>query len=258
MNKNHIAILYEGEKTERQIFEAISEMFFAKEGNIIIIHMPLAQNIYMLWNKLKEDDFETDVIEIARESCDVARDALKGLTRDNFSQIFLFVDLDFHSASENLKKGVDPQECLREMVDTFSNETEEGKLYISYPMIESLKCYNETEICTAHCCYPYSKGKEFKNYAGINGAKIEFLKYTAEQWKQILCYTVKKANCIVMKEYLPATYNSFRENLTQKNILIAECDRHIPYDRVMLISGVPLFLLEYYRQDFYDANIAST
>lgn len=56
-----------------------------------------------------------------------------------FSQIFLFFDYDFQNRLGTQKvNGI-----LDEMLDFFSDETENGKLYINYPMIESLKYTKE-------------------------------------------------------------------------------------------------------------------
>ena len=46
----------------------------------------------MIWQTLKADDFETDIIEILREKCPELESHLKGLTRDDFSEVYLFFD----------------------------------------------------------------------------------------------------------------------------------------------------------------------
>lgn len=231
-------------------------MFFAESNELIVIHMPLALNIYMLWEKLNRDDFETDVIEIAREHCNDAKIALNGLSRDDFSEVFLFLDLDYHSAKNNLNNGQDVIECLVKMIETFSNETESGKLYINYPMIESLKICNENVFCDMkNCVYPYSKGREFKQHIDKNGNFADPRKYTGDDWKKIFGYTVKKANCIVNGEYSVIPRSDFLEKLTQKDIFEAMSKNHIPFDRVALISGIPLFLLEYFAEIFYDKYV---
>ena len=42
----------------------------------------------MLWKKLKADDFDTDIIEVLRESNKKIREQLEGLSRDDFSEVF--------------------------------------------------------------------------------------------------------------------------------------------------------------------------
>ena len=250
MNKHTIAILYEGEKTERNIFLAIKERFFSR-SEFLFIHMPLSQNLYMLWSKLKEDCFETDMIELARENCPAAKTALENYSRDDFSEIYLFLDLDFHSAKSNLKKDTNPFDCLLEMIDVFSNETENGKLFISYPMIESLKCYNDSISCTVPCFYPFDKGSEFKKDMGSRGNQNKLIKYSPEDWKKLFYFSISKANCLISGEYSLTSYQDFQTKLTQKSIFDAECKKHIPFGRVALISGIPLFLLEYFQESFY-------
>jgi len=49
--------------------------------------------------KLKEDDFETDIIEVLRESHDYIAEQLTGLSRDDFSEIYLFFDYDTHQTN---------------------------------------------------------------------------------------------------------------------------------------------------------------
>lgn len=38
----------------------------------------------MLWKKLKEDDFDTDIIEVLREENEELKEQLAGLQRDDF------------------------------------------------------------------------------------------------------------------------------------------------------------------------------
>lgn len=67
-------------------------MFFA-HGNFKIITLPAGQNIYMLWKKLKEDDFDTDIIEVLREDYKELEEQLNGLSRDVFSEVYLFLTM---------------------------------------------------------------------------------------------------------------------------------------------------------------------
>ena len=90
----------------------------------------------MLWKQLKADDFDIDVIEVLRESNDEIKKQLTGLSRDDFSEVYLFFDYDAHQT--NLGKTVN-EDVIHQMLESFDNETENGKLYISYPMVEALR-----------------------------------------------------------------------------------------------------------------------
>lgn len=60
-DRDYIAFIVEGEFREPQIIDNISKKFF-KHGNCKLIPLPAGENIYMLWKRLKVDDFETDII----------------------------------------------------------------------------------------------------------------------------------------------------------------------------------------------------
>ena len=85
-DRDYKAFIVEGEVREPQIIDNISKVFFA-HGNFKIITLPAEENIYMLWKKLKADDFDTDIIEVLRESNDVIREQLEGLSRVDFSEV---------------------------------------------------------------------------------------------------------------------------------------------------------------------------
>ena len=69
-DRDYKAFIVEGESREPAIIGNISKAFFS-HGNFKIITLPAGENIYMLWKQLKADDFDTDVIEVLRESIDV-------------------------------------------------------------------------------------------------------------------------------------------------------------------------------------------
>ena len=83
-DKDYKAFIVEGEVREVQIIDNISKIFFL-HGNYTVITLPAGENIYMLWKQLKEDNFDTDIIEVLRESNTEIEKQLMGLSRDDFS-----------------------------------------------------------------------------------------------------------------------------------------------------------------------------
>ena len=147
-NKDYKVFIVEGKAREPLIIDNILKVFF-KQVKFKIITLPAGQNIYMLWKKLKEDDFDTDIIEVLREENEELKEQLAGLQRDDFSEIYLFFDYDGHQ--KNLGE-FDSKDAIEQMLISFDNETENGKLYISYPMVEALRDFEEgqCEIGRAH------------------------------------------------------------------------------------------------------------
>ena len=71
-DRDYKAFIVEGEVREPQVIDNISKVFFT-HGNFTIITLPAGENIYMLWKKLKADDFDTwkEIIDVfaMRISC---------------------------------------------------------------------------------------------------------------------------------------------------------------------------------------------
>ena len=97
MENNCIAVIYEGNKTERILIENLKKIFFLNRANIVFVGFPAGQNIYMLWKQIQKDEYETDLIELIREYNKDAAEKLKGYSRDDFSEIYLFFDYDGHN-----------------------------------------------------------------------------------------------------------------------------------------------------------------
>ena len=91
---------------------------------------------------------------------------------DNISKVF-FVHGNFKiitlPAGENIymlwkKLKADDVDTIVQMLKSFNNETENGKLYISYPMVEALRDY-KSGVCgdKAACFVAAADMKEYKN-----------------------------------------------------------------------------------------------
>ena len=136
----------------------------------------------MLWKKLKADDFDTDIIEVLRESNDDISKQLDGLSRDDFSEVYLFFDYDMHQT--NLGKE-DDADAVKQMLESFDNETVNGKLYISYPMVEALRDY-KSGICgdRVACFVAITDMKEYKNASAVRAVNPQFKEYDYEMMKK--------------------------------------------------------------------------
>ena len=79
-----IAVIYEGEDTEPRLFENIENKFF-RDGQFTLIHFPAAENIHMLAQRIKDDEY-LDIIEVIREHNATAAKKLDGYTKDDFDR----------------------------------------------------------------------------------------------------------------------------------------------------------------------------
>ena len=135
--KKKVIFIYEGIKAEENLLSNMVKVFFSANADISILNCPADGNIYMLLTRLKKDEFETNVVDVLKEMSTKAKERLNNLRASDFSEIYLFFDYDGHN--DNIPKEYRNRDILCEMLETFNNETELGKLYVSYPMIESIK-----------------------------------------------------------------------------------------------------------------------
>lgn len=57
--KKHILFIYEGVSAEEQLLANLQEAYLADFSEVEILNLPADGNIYMLWRRLVEDEFET-------------------------------------------------------------------------------------------------------------------------------------------------------------------------------------------------------
>ena len=245
-DKNNVAFIVEGEAREPLIIKNIKKVFF-KHANFKIITLPACQNIYMLWKILEDDDYNTDVIEVLREcSTDVAKQ-LEGLERDDFSEVYLFFDYDGHQNNSN---GEYSENVLESMLRNFNNETENGKLYVSYPMVEALRDFIETKCGDKENCY--IDVVDITNYKFDSSERSEhpqFKNYDFDIWSKIIEVFIMKCSCF-MNDKIDFSYDKYIECITPETIFVRE-QEEILEKRVFVLSAFPEFLIDYFGKKIW-------
>lgn len=249
--KKLFLFVVEGIKREIDLFKNFADVFFSDKSDVITISAPADMNIYMLYDVLKADDFETDIVEVIKEKSPEAREILKDYTRDSFAEIYLFFDFDAHA--NNLKKK-DNVEALKEMLEAFNNETELGKLYISYPMVEALRDHvaDSCEVISGGC---YRNRMSFGNYkedSAKNSFNNDVGKYDYPKWMSIVRNYVYRMSCLFSKKALE------RDEFVNANDPLSIFDKQmIAYelsDNIFVLSCLPEFLIDY-SEKYWDESV---
>lgn len=249
--RKHIAIVYEGEKTEKALLQNMKEIFFDQHAETIIFSAPACGNIYMIWKELVDNEFEVDVIDIIRGMNEKTKEILREFSARDFSEVYLFFDFD--PQNDNLPRIYKDTDVIQDLLETFDNETEHGKLYLSYPMIESFR-----EISSEGERYKtlYVPLDEVKDYKRLVSESLEFQNFkhiTKDKWEVACRASVKRAHLIVnYKDEIP-TYHYFIHELTQGHIYKAQLEKYVRLNKAVgVLNGVPLFLLEYFDEIFWN------
>ncbi len=245
-----ILFVFEGGVAEPHIFESLKRLYFSQEEiqtvcckhDLPTLYSHLKNNGYDLFRSLPLEDNNITIPEGKRI------DTL-------FSQIFLFFDYDFqHRGGTEYVNNI-----LDEMLDFFNDETENGKLYINYPMVESLKytkqmpdenyCQYITtrEVCANHQFkgeaerFAYAKAKAYRFIDISKTEETEVL----ENWKLLTLQNVRKANHIVNDV---ADFPQSKECISQDNIFSAQKEKFVtPSETVAILNSFPLFLYDYFK-----------
>ncbi len=249
-SRKKVIFIYEGVKAEEKLLNNMVKIFFSSKADVSILNCPADGNIYMLWSRLKEDEFETNVVDVLKEMSMVAKERLGNLRASDFSEIYLFFDYDGHN--DNIPKEFRNKDILGEMLETFNNETELGKLYVSYPMIESIK---EIDTQTRDYKKLYLPLDEASEYKGSFCSQSDYNNYSSLEkthWL-IACDASRKRASLLIKYNSVSTYDYFIHNLGQETIYFYQKQNYINNGRLLcILNSVPLFLLEYYGEDFWN------
>jgi len=243
--KSYILMVFEGKKTEPLIVENLKK-YFLNESDKKIVKVVYGTVIYGLYKQFFPNDEQDDDLELFDLlKKDMKIPELQDIKIEFVDQIYLFFDYDSHATNARDSK-------LDKMLNFFDDETGNGKLYVSYPMVEAIQhlkegvCFQETiEECN----------KAYKDLVKKNRDKcfenLSWLK--KEHWHRIIHEHSKKANFIVNDDF------SFPENIfEQSEIFDNQKSKFIePHKTVAVLSAFPLFLLDYYGVSYF-SNTTST
>ncbi len=243
--ENIILFVFEGEKVEVQIYESIKQ-HFSKVNSTTHIYATFDTHIYELYKVLKEDG-DQDIVELIRDRSSKNRCSLSGILRDSIAEVYLFFDYDGHVP-------VASNESLMEMIDYFDNETEYGKLYISYPMVEALK-HVQSDVDFKETIVAINLGKNYKTLVGetCENKLQDLTNLTLSNWHWLIDAHGKKLNFIVNGVY------SFPDELIlQKAVFESQLEKYInPNGNVAVISAFPALILDYYGIDKLKQQLVS-
>lgn len=269
--KKSIAFIYEGVSAEDKLLANMQNVYLSEFSDVYIFNLPADGNIYMLWKKLVEDEFETNVIEVLKEMSTEAKARIEkiGLQASQFSEVYLFFDYDGHAAQfaeETIKQADElcknlgmkeiknKRDLLERMLDVFDNETEQGKLYISYPMVESIKEISVQNMAYNRLYLMLDEIQDYKSSLSTQSDYENYLSITKDMWI-IACKASLRRASLIVRNTEQCTYEQFIQKVTQLEIYHAEKQYYINNPSgyyLAILNSIPLFLLEYFDENFYE------
>lgn len=245
-----ILFVFEGQVSEPIVFDSLAKLYLTSEE---VCTVCCKYDLPTLYSKLKKHDYDIfRVLPFKDNGIDIPEDTRLDTL---FSQIFLFFDYDFQNRM-GVKKLND---IIYEMLEYFSDETDNGKLYINYPMVESLKYTKEmpdpnynSYVTSRQTCVDHLFKAETETYAYPAAKAYRFIDLgrtpedeVLRNWEELKLQNVSKANYIVSGQCgLPAV----KENIIQLRVFEAQKDQYVlKNDEVAILNSFPLFLYEFFK-----------
>lgn len=252
--KEYIAIISEGEKTEKQIINNLENNFTTFSNKIIFLSYKA--NIYNLFREIEEDE-DIDIISLLKEKQikankirnDVENIDVSNINSDDVSQIYLFFDYDGHTEDAS-------DEEIVKMLNKFDNETENGKLYISYPMVEALKHLKKDKLDINNYLVEAKTRINYKNLVSLNTDYENLINLTKKNWLFIVSENLKR--CLFLFELEKSiNYAVYNNIINQKSIFNKQLDKYISKEeKVLVLSAFPFFLIEYFGEEFFSLVVS--
>lgn len=264
-----ILFVFEGQRSEPKLFETLKELFFPKRVDQFVC--TYNSNIYSLYSHLAElDVFQDENVKSSGRTVSILNtilqkkgdDTLANILEAEISEIFLFFDYDFHESRLSLEENNDH---LNAMLEYFNDETGNGKLYINYPMIESIKYHKELPDANfVNYTIPRIDCKRFKNtahefsyYKSLEyiliphnpneNIKKQILRIgiAKENWKHLIDMNVSKANYICNSS---ASYPGKKSDIQQSRIFSNQLLKYVDTEQccVAILNAFPLFIYDYF------------
>lgn len=255
-----VLFVLEGKAKEPALLDAVWEFVFSRYPD----HKPpkvvytYCTHIYKLFKELS-DDLDLDLLGLLKE--DDPDGILVDTDGDTFSSVYLFFDYDGHVNMPQKGDGGhwDGDDILTEMLDLFDQETERGKLFVSYPMVEAIQHLDNmptdvSTLVTAKCKGPHCPMRDtcperpscppVKDYktrvAGETPALANISRITHATWAEIIGYHLVTAALLHHGTSVIDSTISQKEIFERQKSYIAQ-----PCPKVVVLSGFPLFILDY-------------
>lgn len=252
--QNKVLFIVEGNKSEPAFVKHIL-MNFNQSYFIEPICSSFNTNIYVLYNEIMKlnQDFDgeesTSTIEALKEICQRHHEDFKKFLDQKIAYIYLFFDLDFHDNNNKVDKDI----ILEKMLHYFNDETENGKLFINYPMLESYRDYVDPLPNNLYM-NTHIKVCDSINYKTIvdnRGTNLNLSKYDKKRINDIVLQNIMKSNYILTNEYIKPSYNDFLDIMEGKDILNNQFKIIKKEDKIYILCTSLFFLISYYGNDLY-------
>ena len=258
-----ILFVIEGERRESDFLKTVCRLFFSGTNSqrIIFLYCGNLYNLYRDIRRISEDGLPYTTFGLLRERAFKLNHSpeLTGVLESEVSEIYLFFDYDLHHTDVNQTLTIDEKNAeVKEMLEFFSDETGNGKLFVSYPMIEALRYtkklpdenFHSYRIALSDIGEFKQLAAEFSYYPNLKFAllnehdHLSTIEEVTTNWRMLITQHIDKANELCNGENgVPRDV----ESVSQQRIFAAQLPmQHLPCPCTIVLCSLPLFVFEYF------------
>ena len=190
-----ILVIVEGEADEVRFLNSIFKNCYKKADYKIYtyktnIHV-LAQELFNNYNDFDDDETDIRLILASLESDKKRRDILL----DKYTDIYMIFDFEPHHDHPHF-------DTVRRMIKYFDDSTNQGKLYINYPMMQSYKHLLKLPDATfKDRKVDMSQIKNYKRIVGEESCYTDLGRYSYTTFYSLAVHHLKKMNMLLNSLY---------------------------------------------------------
>lgn len=232
-----ILFIFEGKRREVRFYNALKRVYWGKEEIIVSV---FDCNIDALYHDMEDLGEGADVVELMMGRYRGKKNnPFEGISSsDSFSEIYLVFDYDFHDITRTPEQ---MNEQLKYLLAFFNEETDNGKLYVNYPMLEAVaftkelpdKDFHSYTVSRQNCRSFKALVHNFSYYPNFDFLLRGSNEEMKRNWNLILEQNVQKAKMMTEAE---------RPN--QREILDAQISKYECLDgcQVAILSAFAMLL----------------
>ncbi len=246
IHKN-ILFIVEGEDTEPKLLKKIYKYMLVDEYEVY----SYKTCIYELYEELDRDEY-LDILQLLKEKTTSDHD--RRILSRKYAAIYLIFDFEPLYHRYDFEK-------IKNMIKFFNESSENGRLYINYPAVEShrhlrmmpdnsfleLKV-NETQI------------RRYKHFVSLNSDYTDLNSYTYDIVLEMIAHHFIKYNYILYGDNRMSTIDQFRMLSYKEDIKIAEIQDALfkSEDNSVLVLNTSLFyIIDLKPESFFKSRVKS-
>lgn len=237
MPKSKVLLVVEGERAEPALLRRLFDVY---DLNVDYEIVPYRTNIHVLYNDMFANGSDADVLSLTAVLKERERDpAMRAVLDDDYSDVLLVFDYEPHDGM------FDPGH-MEEMARHFNESTDEGKLFVNYPMVEACRHfkglpdpdYLSRKIAVADV-------RKYKEIVGNEAACQDVRKLSKSDFDAIISMTARKSTSICGLEYDASNPDESYGRIDFARIVERQNEELKATDSLWVLGTCPLFICDY-------------